>query len=172
MTQLADHDTNTEVIVACPASVLSRSKRFKKAYQKLFPNDSVPIMYHRNCVYYNTMVPIMQRTEHIANYDIYILTEKDTQVVNSVGLEGFDGVTFYKVPKSIAYCIKSSNNYTHVEVDKDRFVLQELQKQYNIPDVDLDNILKRTCSLRNQIHQMRSLYDTDEEEDIGFTSFD
>jgi len=171
MTHLDQYDPSTEMIVACPAKLFSYNKRFKKAYQALYPNESLPMIYHKGCQIYDSRTPIMQQTEHNATQDIYILSAKDVQAVNSVGLEGFNDVHFFKVPKTIAYCLSSSDNFTFVSVDKDRFIIQELQKQYNIPDEVLDNIQKRSFSFYQQIHQLRSPYDSDEE-DIAFTCYD
>jgi hypothetical protein len=168
MTQLGDYDSEKEVIVACPASALANSKRFKKAYTVLYPDDKFHFIYNKNCLHRYSKEPFIQRTYHIAKNDVYILTPNDVHVVNTVGIEGLYNVSFYKVTKDCAYCLGASSCGRHLEIDKDRFILQELQKKYDIPDDVLWKLEGESHQKLLTLQMVRGKFDSESEEEMTF----
>jgi hypothetical protein len=163
MTLLGEYNCETEVFVACPASELANSKRFKKAYKALYPNDKFHLIYHKGCLHSHSNEPFIQRTYHIAQNDVYILTSSDVQTVNAVGIEAINGVSFYKVSKDCAYCLKTTSYGKYLEIDKDRFIIQELQKKYSISDDFLWDLERQGRNM--QLLQVRGAYDSESEEE-------
>lgn len=167
VTTLGEYDINNEVFVACPSSILAESKRFKKARNSMFPQRASHLVYSKYCSITKPNTPYMECTRYVASQDIYILSVEDVQVVNAIGLESLPNIRFYKVPNEYAYCLTSTKNDC-VDVDESRFIIKELQKQYNIPESVLKDIKKRICGVREHVRAIRLQYDSDDEEDMEF----
>lgn len=165
VTTLGEYDADIDTIVAYPASVLSENVRFKKAYKMLYPGEDLPFIYNKYCLRYATNPPsYLHQTKHIARNDIYHLSPNDVRVVNHIGLEGLGDIQFYKVPKNLLHCLTISNDRSNVVViDESRFIIQELQRQYDIPEKVLFKAQQQTWVLRQQIRPFKSQYDDDED---------
>lgn len=170
VTTLGTYDHENEAIVACPASVLATNKRFKKAHSMITHKNVAHFVYHKNCVITKSDIPVMKCTSHIARQDVYHLTEDDVKIINTIGIESCPGVNFYKVPKKYVYSLSSHGN-GFVSIDENRFMLTELQKQYNIPNDVLNDIHSRVWSAKTNIHHLHSEFDESEEDDMVFSPF-
>lgn len=155
-TTLGNHDPEKEVFIAYPASTLAKNTIFKNAHKMFFPSNIFFINNKYQCAY-SCNAPHMQCVKRIAYHDICILTQENIQVVNHLGVEAFGNVKFYKLPKEYVYCLVSTDDY--IVFDEDRFILHEIQKQYNIPNDIIHNIKKQIWYVNDQLTLVRSQYD-------------
>ena len=167
VTKLDNYDPEKEVFVAYPASSLANNKRFLAAHKKLYPNNQNLWIYHRNAFRKLCDASFIEDESKIAKQDIYILNDYDIRVINELGVEGIYDVKFFRVPKEHVYCLASCSHYRTIFLDEHRYMVKQLQKEYNIPEDVLKKHARSYYGIicRQIITEVRSQYDDEDDED-------
>lgn len=132
-----------ENIIVYPSLNLHYNIKFCKAYKKKYNSCA-----YIQCMDSYTCGAAYEKTYNLSQINIHILTEKELDIVNDFGLDFFNGLTFFKIPKQFVFYIKSVSNDNIIVFDHNKFILDTIITNEMVSNKfieDLKQLFTRDC---------------------------